>query len=101
MKRISECEKGDKMCEISSVDKQEVQMRYCEIVHITKDRIYLEDICIGPSFPINNNYFCVIDSKLYMPVKNLIDVLGIYKIGVEHGMVDAKKQMRLLLDIKN
>jgi hypothetical protein len=36
-----------------------------------------------------------------MPAKNLIDVLGIYKIGVEHGMVDVKKQMRLLLDIKN
>ena len=101
MKKLNECKEGDMMCEISSVHDIEPKISYYEVTQVTNDMIYLDDICFGPALQNNNYYFCKSDSKLYMPVENIPYVIGIYKIGVEHGMKDVKKQMRLLLDIND
>lgn len=101
MKKLNECKEGDMICEISSVHNLEPKISYYEVTHVISDMIYLGDICFDPALQNNNYYFCKLNSKLYMPVENLPCVMGIYKMGVEHGMGDVKKQMRLLLDIKD
>lgn len=96
MKKLTECKNGDIIAEITA----DSQIEYLEIVHVTKDRLYLDSILEGEDIPIENVYYITIGKRLYMPVENKDELLELYRIGFLNGCIDMKRQFREFLDIK-
>lgn len=96
MKKLTECKINDVIAEITA----DSQIEYLEIMHVTKDRLYLEDILEGEDIPIENVYYTTIGERLYMPVENVDELLGLYKVGFLNGGIDMKRQFREFLGIK-
>lgn len=96
MKKLTECKEGDIIAEITS----DSQIEYLEIMHASKDRFYLEDIIEGEDIPIENVYYTTIGKILYMPVENVDELLGLYKVGFLNGGIDMKRQLREFLGVK-
>ena len=96
MKKLTECKNGDTIAEITA----DSQIEYLKIVHVTKDRLYLDDILEGEDIPIENVYYTIIGKRLYMPVENIDELLGLYRVGFLNGCIDTKRQFREFLGIK-
>lgn len=96
MKKLTECKINDVIAEITA----DSQIEYLEIMHVTKDRLYLEDIIEGEDIPIENVYYTTIGERLYMPVENVDELLGLYKVGFLNGGIDMKRQFREFLGVK-
>jgi hypothetical protein len=96
MKKLTECKKGDIIAEITS----DSQIEYHDIVYATEHRFYLEDMVEGEDIPIENVYYTAIGDRLYMPVENIDELLGLYKVGFLNGGINMKRQFREFLDIK-
>lgn len=96
MKKLTECKKGDTIAEITS----DSQIEYLEIMHATEDMFYLEDMIEGEDIPIENVYYTTIGERLYMPVENIDELLGLYEVGFLNGSIDMKRQFREFLGIK-
>lgn len=96
MKKLTECKINDVIAEITS----DSQIEYLEIMHVTKDRLYLEDIIEGEDIPVENVYYTTIGERLYMPVENVDELLGLYKVGFLNGGIDMKRQFREFLGVK-
>lgn len=96
MKKLTECKINDVIAEITA----DSQIEYLEIMHVTKDRLYLEDILEGEDIPIENVYYTTIGERLYMPVENVDELLGLYKVGFLNGGIDMKRQFREFLGVK-
>lgn len=96
MKKLTECKKGDIIAEISA----DSQIEYLDIMYVTEHRLYLEDIIEGEDIPIENVYYTTIGDKLYMPVENIDELLGLYKVGFLNGGIDMKRQFREFLGVK-
>ena len=73
MKKLTECKNDDIIAEITA----DSQIEYFKIVHITKDRLYLDDILTGEDIPIENAYYTTVGGVLYMPVENIGEFLGV------------------------
>lgn len=96
MKKLTECKIGDIIAEITSNS----QIEYLEIMHATDYRFYLEDMVEGEDIPIENVYYTTIGERLYMPVENIDELLGLYRVGFLNGGIDMKRQLREFLGIK-
>ena len=96
MKKLTDCKEGDIIAEITS----DSQIEYLEIMHASKDRLYLEDIIEGEDIPIENVYYTTIGKILYMPAENVDELLGLYKVGFLNGGIDMKRQLREFLGVK-
>lgn len=96
MKKLTECKIGDIIAEITSNS----QIEYLDIMYATEHRFYLEDIVEGEDIPIENVYYTTIGERLYMPVENIDELLGLYRVGFLNGGIDTKRQLREFLGIK-
>ena len=96
MKKLTKCKKGDIIAEITS----DSHIEYLEIVHATDNMFYLEDMIEGEDIPIENVYYTTIGERLYMPVENIDELLGLYRVGFLNGGIDMKRQFREFLGIK-
>ena len=96
MKKLTECKNGDIIAEITA----DSQIKYLKIVHVTKDRLYLDDIFEGEDIPIEDVCYTTIGERLYMPVENVDELLGLYRVGFLNGCINMKRQFREFLGIK-
>jgi hypothetical protein len=60
----------------------------------------LDDILEGEDIPIENVYYTIIGKRLYMPIENVDELLGLYRVGFLNGGIDTKRQFREFLGIK-
>jgi hypothetical protein len=95
MKKLTECKIGDIIAEITA----DSQIEHLKIVHVTKHRIYLEDMFEGEDFPIEDVYYTTIGERLYMPVENVDELVELYRVGFLNGGIEMKRQFREFLGI--
>lgn len=96
MKKLTECKKGDIIAEITA----DSQIEYLDIMYATEHMLYMEDMIEGEDIPIEDVYYTTIGDRLYMPVENIDELLGLYKVGFLNGGIDMKRQFREFLGIK-
>lgn len=95
MKKLTECKKGDIIAEITA----DSQIEYLDIVHATEHMLYLENVVEGEYISIEDVYYTTIEERLYMPVENVDELVGLYRVGFLNGGIEMKRQFRNFLGI--
>ena len=100
MKKLTECKNGDTIAEITADSQTDSQIEYLDIVCAFEHMLYMEDMIEGEDIPIEDVYYTTIGDRLYMPVENVDELLGLYRVGFLNGGIDMKRQFREFLGIK-